>query len=468
MEFAGKWILFILLELAGLGGAVQTASDACLARSAPQAVSEEVSGERDDRITVNRFPGRMKRRILSLLDEVAYIPSAYADLGVQTTASVGRVSFPVFVVEFQDVTYTDEKVAPGEVERWLFAEGNESVAGFYRASSYGRLQMEGDVYFYTAQGEIKDYESSAGLEALVMEMLDHYDAEVDFGRYDSNGDQILDTLVLSVPIGGDADFWWAAQHTWYENWGYSVDGVYPLRYVVSDEQPYESTWKNYVKTLRHELGHCMGLPDYYKYNYSGVDFEGLHGLAGKEIMDDTEGDFSQFSKLQLGWLAREQVQIMPEEADSMTFLLPPAVYGGCVLIFPQGQEPDFQGEYFLVEYITPEGYHKGAFTQGGVRVLHAQAQLMTEDGYYYYYKYNNNSPYYDVSNNGIRVLKLVNDGNGFYHEGDVVTFENTGGRAGNFGWYTEAGTITDPGFEIRIGEVREDGCIEIVIVRLSG
>ena len=58
----------------------------------------------------------------------------------------------------------------------------------------------------------------------------------------------------------------------------------------------------------------------------------------------------------------------------------------------------------------------------------------------------------------------MNDGNGFYHEGDVVTFENTGGAAGNFGWYTEEGTIMDPGFEIRIVEMQEDGCMEIEIL----
>ncbi|MBD5459536.1 MAG: hypothetical protein HDR26_01145 [Lachnospiraceae bacterium] len=463
MELIGKWILIVLLEIAGLGGAVQTISGQAAAESAPQAVSAEDSAEGEMGIISG-----MERHILAMLDGLVYIPSAYADLEVQNMASVGEVAFPVFVVEFQDVKYTDSKVDPEEVRRWVFGEDDESVAGFYYISSYGRLQMEGDVYYYTAQGNIADYESNAGVEALVMEMLDYYDEEVDFSQYDINGDELLDTLILSVPIGGDSSFWWAAQHTWYENWGYSVDGVFPLKYIVSDEQPYQKTRTYYVSTLRHELGHCMGLPDYYKYNYTGVDFEGLHGLAGKEMMDDSQGDFSQFSKLQLGWLTREQVQIMPDDAQRMTFSLPPAVQGGCVLIFPPGQEPNFQGEYFLVEYITPEGYHKGTFSQGGVRVLHVQAEMMTQDGYYYSYKYNNFSPYYDSSNNGIRVLKLVNDGNGFYHEGDVVTFENTGGAAGNFGWYTEEGTITDPGFEIRIGEMQEDGAIEIEVIRKTG
>ena len=89
---------------------------------------------------------------------------------------------------------------------------------------------------------------------------------------------------------------------------------------------------------------------------------------------------------------------------------------------------------------------------------------MKDEAGYYWYKYNNLSSYYDESNEGIRILKLVNDGKGFYLEGDVVTFENTGGEEGNFGWYTEDGEIRDPGFSIRIGELQEDGSMEVEVV----
>lgn len=430
------------------------ASSESSAASAPEGEKEESK------------EGSSENPAAPVLTDEDYVPAAYANLEVQTTPSVGEVAWPLFVVEFQDAKYTDDKISQEEMQEWVFGDNKESVAGFYNESSHGRIHMSGDVYYYTAEGNIGDYETYIRLEGLIMECMNHFDGEVDFSKYDANGDGVMDAFALSVPRGGKSSFWWAAQGEWYSYPEYTIDGVKLMSYIVSDEQPYKKEKKYYIGTLRHEMGHCMGLPDYYKYNYEGTDYEGLHGNGGKEIMDDSEGDFSQFSKLQLGWLTKEQVQIMPDDAEKMTFFLPPAEQGGCIVIFPEGKEHNFQGEYFVIEYVTPEGYNAGLVADGGVRILHAQAEFMSSDGIYYEYKYNNYSQFYDVTNNGIRVLKLIRDGRGFFHSGDEVTYESTGEKKGNFGWYTEDGGITPPGLRIRIGELQEEsGCMEIEVIR---
>jgi len=391
-----------------------------------------------------------------------YIESAFAKYGQVVTSSVGEVGIPYFIVEFQDVKFGDELVPQEELEEWLFT-GRGGVADYYDISSHGRLKIDGDVYYYTASGDMASYETSEALEQLVMEMLDHYEEEVDFSQYDKNGDQVIDALMLSVPQGGNSGFWWGATHTWYANPDYTVDGLYLVNYVVNDDQPYKMTKRDFLNTVEHEFGHCLGLPDYYKYEYSGSDYEGMHGDAGKERMDDSTGDFCQFSKILLGWLTEEQVQIMPSDVDEAEFFLPPVKEGGCLVIFPRGQEPDFQSEYFVVEYNTLESLWAGVIDSSGVRVLHAQAELLDYEDGYFEFKYGNFSPYYDTSNNGIRVLKLVRDGKGFFKPGNTITYEGTGGEKGNFGWYTEDGTITEPGFHIEIGEVQEDGCIQVKV-----
>lgn len=398
-----------------------------------------------------------------VLPEYDYIEPVYAEWEDQLMTSVGEVGIPVFMVEFQDVTYTDSRVSESELEEWFF-KGDDSIASYYDVSSDGRLKIEGDIYYYTAEGTIGSYETGEALEDLVQEVLAFFDDEVDFSQYDKNGDGFLDALILSVPSGGDGSFWWAARHFWYLNPEYEIDGVALMHYIVNDEQPYPGSKDYFIGTMEHELGHCMGLPDYYKYQYTGSDYEGLHGLAGKERMDDSQGDFCQFSKLQLGWLTEGDVQIMPDSADRATFSLPPVKDRGCLLIFPKGAEPDFQSEYFLVEYNTPEGLQKGLFNRGGVRVLHVQAEVIQDEYGYYEYKYDNYSPYYDTSNNGIRILKLVNDGKGFFQPGDIVTYEETGGEKGNFGWYTEDGGITEPGFSIQIGELLPNGSMEVEVI----
>ena len=41
-----------------------------------------------------------------------------------------------------------------------------------------------------------------------------FDDEIDYSIYDTNKDDILDTFVLNVPMGGDSDFWYGCQATW--------------------------------------------------------------------------------------------------------------------------------------------------------------------------------------------------------------------------------------------------------------
>ena len=80
------------------------------------------------------------------------------------------------------------------------------------------------------------------------------------------------------------------------------------RRLWDDEQSYADTMDYYLGTLAHEYGHCMGLPDYYKYGLR-ENFKATMGDAGLERMDESEGDFCPLSKLLLGWYTPASVQI---------------------------------------------------------------------------------------------------------------------------------------------------------------
>lgn len=379
-------------------------------------------------------------------------------------SSVGEVCFPVFVVEFPDAKFENYRLPNETIKKWIFTD-DDSVAAFYETSSNGRLHMDGDIYSYMAQNNFSYYEKNKnGLDNLVKEIIEYTDDEIDFSKYNKDGDIFADTFVIAFPFWEDmmdAQFWWSS----YNHVSSSLniaDNTIIANYVIV-QGPYNfpsnsSRKGDFIYQLKHELGHALGLPDYYKPNYTDFNLneDGLPGAAGVELMDDEDDRaFSQFSKLQLGWLTKDQVQIMNADADNKTFLLPPASEGGCILIFPEGKEPNFQSEYLLVEYITPDGEWKGYVRQGGVRILHVQAAL--SDGADYKY-----SPI----SNGARMLKLVN-GDDFYHTGDTVTFSNTGAGSGNFGWYdpeSDSGAVYFPGFSIQIGEIQADsGYIQIEV-----
>lgn len=386
----------------------------------------------------------------------SYIPSAMAAWDNHMTPSTGNVRIPVFMIEFRDTAFSDDVISGEELERAMFSEKEESgISSFYLNASYGSLHLSGDVFSYRAEGTIASYENESGYETLSMEVLRALDDRIDYTVYDSDCDGIIDAYILCIPTGGDADFWYGCQATWYQNNGFTVDGVAPLYYIMCDAQPEREYMDYYFEVIRHEFGHCMGLPDYYKYN--SKDWEGMSGVAGYEVMDDMEGDFSQFSKLQLGWLREDQVQVYHYGEEEL-FTLPAAVNGGCIIIFRQGNE-DYQSEYFIIEYDTPEGNFKGVLDEreAGVRIMHVQAECVT-DGWDHYYRYNNYSDEYDSSDNGIRVVRLVNDGNGYYHTGDTVSF----GEAG-LEWYDNADA--EPFYEdftIKIGACNKDE-VQIII-----
>ncbi len=71
---------------------------------------------------------------------------------------------------------------------------------------------------------------------------------------------------------------------------------------------------------------------------------------------------------------------------------------------------------------------------------------------------NTSKVYYDNSNQKQRVLRLVNEGNGFFHEGDVITSSTAG-----FAWYDENGERTiDPNVTVSVGALM-DGSYTITV-----
>ena len=392
------------------------------------------------------------------------IPSVYSEWEQPQTISTGELKIPVFMIEFADAKYTDTCIDGTELADAVFGEdGEKTLTSFYDNASYENLHITGDIYEYTSERIISSYENEEGFEELAMEVLTAFDDEIDYTDYDANNDQILDAFVLNVPIGGDIDFWYGCQATWYQNENFTVDGTYPMYYIMCDAQPERNDMAYFIAVLTHELGHCMGLPDFY--NYYSDDMEAMHGIAGTEIMDEMDGDFSQFSKLELGWLKESQVQVY-RYGKKEHFVLPKATDGGCILIYPSGDvsQDGFsreQKEYFLIEYDTAEKNFSDVLDEdtAGVRILHIRSDITTDE-WGSYYTYNGYSEAYDKSEDGIRIIRLVNDGEPYYQTGDIVSDDTE-----NFEWY-ENGERRKPGLLIQIGKITKAG-IEIDITRVK-
>ena len=410
----------------------------------------------------------------------ALIPAPVTDIEPDMP-SVGEVSILAVAVNFPDRAH-DKNMSAEDIHELIFGDAKpndyihplESITAYYDRASYGRLHLTGDVYIYTAQRPIDYYLDKTDL--LVAEVLTGLDAQINYKKYDANDDAAMDTLLLALPGQPRTDYWWPCSgdstlHQYFDGVcpGNLCIGAWPL----SDLSGFNSTWV-------HELGHAMGLPDYYVYpqkdeygneeELSPEEYYGLNGDAGTEMMDDAFGDMCAFSKLMLGWYKTDEVQIYT--GGTKTFTLDSSQHSpGCILI-PREDLNDprtdlFHSEFFLIESVTNDennaaGFYENSryplFRSGGVRIMHCDSELW--DGYWGpEFKWNNYGQLYDSSNKKQRVLRLVNEGGGFFRAGAQVSFGTQG-----FGWYSSSGNVSvDPGIIITVNSLDSDGHCTITV-----
>ena len=374
--------------------------------------------------------------------------------------SVGTIRIPVFAVDFPDCTFplyldmakllTRRCFSPTDMEYGDYPF--ESIAGYFERASYGRMQLTGEVFPYAADHPI-DWYAADNAKSLVEEIMTSCDPLLDYRLYDADKNDILDSMILVLPeeaLKKDSDGdrkpdWWPFSIEAYSDESY--DGVRVGRYCVI---PYEGMYGDeFVSKMAHELGHAMGLPDYYKNaTATSGDSDGLFGEAGKELMDEGEGDLSACSKLLLGWLAEDEIQVYT--GGTQTFCLKAAPDAPSCILIPKDPDAGLLSEYFLIEYITPNG-NQSRSNAGGIRILHVQADV-SEGDFGPELTYSNPGRRYDKSHQKQRVLRLVNDDGYFYPvKQDAGVQDMIDGSTAGFHWYDADGNLTlDPGLTVKI------------------
>ena len=384
-----------------------------------------------------------------------------------TLGSVGTQKILMVSVDFPDCK-NERDYSVEEIHRMVFASESgeqsrayplESITAYYERASYGRLHLTGDVYKYTAKYPLKTY--SKDTDTLVDEVMAEMDAQISYSMYDGNEDRVLDTFLLSLPAAANPDMdydspWWPCSYEYGGNKrfdqvkaGNICMGAWPL----DDRAGFNDTWV-------HELGHAMGIPDYYYYENPIGDGDGLPGEAGFAMMDEAMGDMTAFDKLMYGWYETSDVHVY--EGGTQTYVLESSQKTpGCILI-PRGDLNGYLSEYFILEYITDTGNNERGFSGSyvydmfegsGVRILHCDAEVC--NGWWGpEFKWNNYGKYYDSTNLRQRILRLVDPDHGLFRKGSKIDC-----AAAGFQWYDDDGRLTvDPGVTIEISDIANGKC----------
>ncbi len=189
----------------------------------------------------------------------------------------------------------------------------ESLHEYYYRSSYGKLSVDGVALEYEALHPASHYDN--GLEELYIEALAQLDDELDYSKFDGNGDGRIDALYVHFacenPQWGTA--WWSNEQT-CKSEGAAVlrDGV-RLWNAVSLHNASNTEYG--VRTAIHETGHVLGLPDLYSY----LDQSSTRtGVLTFDMMNTNCGDHNGFSKWMLGWIDSDDITRIVANDDGVT------------------------------------------------------------------------------------------------------------------------------------------------------
>ena len=301
----------------------------------------------------------------------------------------GQKHFLVILVEFADVEFTTSKDPQAAFTAMLNEHGYSGNGGtgsardFYYDNSHGYFEPIFDVYgpvqldkncshyggnSFNGNDNAPEEAVSEGCQAL--------DDEIDFSRYDNDGDGVVDLVFMYYAGYGEADGG-AANTIWPHQWSLAsaginlrLDGVKIAEYACTNERVGYGSLQGEmcgIGTACHEFAHAMGLPDFYDTDY---DTNGIAaGLFAFSTMDsgpyNNEGRtppyFNIEERIMLGWLDDSARQVFPKAGvytlstvdDNVAYMTP----------------TEKEGEYFLYECRGSNGWD-AALPAHGLIVYH--------------------------------------------------------------------------------------------------
>lgn len=301
-----------------------------------------------------------------------------------------------------------------------------SVSGFYDESSYGKLKISGEVApWFTLPSEFSVSElrrrirNSSDKINETAKIVNHalYAYQTAFPNKLSDFDQDQDGIVDAV----------------YVIYGYPYESKEPNNVFWAfaaymnrldsrlERQANAYSWSSYhylnlnvyqkpdAHTYIHEVGHLLGLTDYYNTNYD----DPYAPLGGFDMMDYTVGDHTGLSKLFLNW-TRPYVMRSSGEIN-----LRPFSESGDLLLLKNNWNGRANDEYILLEYYTPTALNMQDSS------LNATFKLPKANGIKLYHVDARTA--YAIKEGSIDRYYYVNDYVGEYEGVEVLAHSNSSG-----------------------------------------
>jgi len=277
----------------------------------------------------------------------------------------------VLLVDFPD---QKSKVSAEEIEEKFFGEGG--FGDYFTDQSYGAFDLKGDVIstWFTLPQNMGyyggDYERNA--DQMIYDAIAAADPTVDFSRYDSDNDGVIDGFFVvhagkpDENGGGNGDEIWSH---YYQISSTTVDGIKVIDYeTVSEESP--------IGIIAHEFGHYLGLPDFYDTVFDDGQSKGTGEwtVMGYGGYLEPPASLDPWSKSYLGWLDDSIIEEIGTDGY-YSLVQDDATAGIRYYLLPLAGD----SEYFLME-----NRHEHELMNGddasGILIWHVDETVMSQTG----------------------------------------------------------------------------------------
>ncbi|MBP1644489.1 MAG: family metalloprotease domain protein [Bacteroidetes bacterium] len=219
----------------------------------------------------------------------------YSNNSRNNTPTTGTPNFLVILVSFSDIPFNSANVttmqnqisqtnyttngATGSVKDYFFDNSMGILnANFTVVGPYTLSQNQAYYGANTDDNDIRPRE-------MVAEACSLANPNVNFANFDNDNDGIVDMIHVIYAgrgehNGGGTDAIWA--HSWALSTPTNFDGVNVYNYSCSNELR-TTTAVDGIGTICHEMGHVLGLPDFYDTDYEGSGGQSIH-LSSWDLM----------------------------------------------------------------------------------------------------------------------------------------------------------------------------------------
>ncbi len=260
-----------------------------------------------------------------------------------------------------------------------------SLSEYFDIASYGNFKVTSyltDWYYAEesfAEMESMNVETSFATKVLLWVKQNY--PQLDWNRYDQNGDGYIDSLVIiNSGVGGDdyivSSYSGAVEYreSYFANNAGTSDDPTVNTFVSIGQRFFEDG--NY-NTLIHEFSHLFGIIDYYDVTYSGVN-----AVGGYDMQSNNVGDWNAYSKMAVGWITPKVVTNLPS-GESVEFTIGSSAITDDVIVIPAaGTDYDGPfGEYIMIDLLSDKGVNKydsvsyGLGGVSGIRISHVDANM---------------------------------------------------------------------------------------------